>query len=63
MKMAIEKMQKFPILAKIICKCPISWLAPPTNVAARPKNVLVPVPITVKSQQLFDQSRKYVTYQ
>lgn len=43
---AIPIIQKLPILARIICKWPISPAEPPTNLAARPKNVLRPVPIT-----------------
>ncbi|KAG1220752.1 hypothetical protein G6F68_021112 [Rhizopus microsporus] len=41
--------QKLPILAKMVCKWPTSSLASPTNLAARPKKVLVPVPITMAS--------------
>ena len=45
--MAIQVMQKLPILARIVCKWPISACEPPTSLAARPKNVLRPVPMTI----------------
>jgi hypothetical protein len=41
--------QKLPILARMVCKWPNSSWALPTNLAARPKNVLRPVPITIAS--------------
>jgi hypothetical protein len=49
MKSVIVHKQKLPILARIDCKWPTSSPASPTSLAARPKKVLVPVPITTAS--------------
>ena len=59
--MAIPIIQKLPILASIICKWPISSRAPPTNLAARPKNVFVPVPITkIRKRWWTDETWIYI---